>query len=142
MSDIKCPKCGSTQIHADKRGFKAGRAIAGTLIAGPLVGAASGAVGKNKITITCLACGNQFKPGEGSHLGGSSYSSSNSYPDGVTFVKQERANYKCSHCGKVSSFEETCYVEPLCASFTRKNGGKNSSKIASVKKSKQTLITT
>lgn len=60
MSDIKCPKCGSTQIHADKRGFKTGRAVAGTLIAWPFAGLAAGGAGQNKLRMTCLACGHRL----------------------------------------------------------------------------------
>lgn len=61
---IKCPKCGSTQIHADKKGFSTGKAVAGVVLAGG-IGLAAGAIGKDQIVITCLKCGNQFKPGEG-----------------------------------------------------------------------------
>lgn len=50
MSDeIKCPKCGSTQVHAGKRGWNIW----------------TGAIGSSKIVITCLKCGHKFKPGEG-----------------------------------------------------------------------------
>lgn len=45
---IKCPKCGSTQIHTDKKGFSTGKAVAGAIVAGPF-GLAAGAIGKNKI---------------------------------------------------------------------------------------------
>ena len=58
---VYCPKCYSTQITANKRGFSLGKAAAGTLIAG---GALLGAVGKNKIEITCLKCGNKWKAGK------------------------------------------------------------------------------
>ena len=54
---IKCPKCDSTQITAAKKGFSAGQAIAGGII--------GGAIGMNKIKITCLRCGNVFNPGDG-----------------------------------------------------------------------------
>lgn len=63
---IQCPKCYSKQIHVDKRGFKAGRAIAGGLITGNILAAAvSGGIGMNKIELTCLKCGHKFKLGEG-----------------------------------------------------------------------------
>lgn len=62
---IKCPKCNSTQIHVDKRGFKTGRAIAGGLLTGNiLVAAAAGGIGHDKIELTCLKCGCKFKIGE------------------------------------------------------------------------------
>jgi len=44
---IACPKCGATDIHAEKRGW----------------GFLTGLVGKNKIILTCLSCGKRFKPG-------------------------------------------------------------------------------
>jgi len=55
--EIKCPKCGSTQITANKKGYSVGQAVAGGLLVG--------AIGSNKIKITCLKCGNVFNPGEG-----------------------------------------------------------------------------
>lgn len=43
-----CPKCHSTSLHAEKRGWKA----------------TTGLLGSSKIVITCLNCGNKFKPGK------------------------------------------------------------------------------
>lgn len=60
---IKCPKCGSTQIHADKRGFSVGRAAVGT-IATLGVGVVAGAIGKDKIIINCLNCGHKWQAGK------------------------------------------------------------------------------
>jgi len=60
---IRCPKCGSDQITANKKGFGVGKAIAGDVLLGP-VGMLAGGVGRNKVLITCLSCGKQFKPGE------------------------------------------------------------------------------
>lgn len=50
MSDDKvtCPKCGSSQIHAEKRGWSVW----------------SGFIGANKIYLTCLKCGHKFEPGQ------------------------------------------------------------------------------
>jgi hypothetical protein len=50
MSDaqVTCIKCKSTQVHAEKRGWKA----------------TSGFLGSSKIMLTCLKCGHQFAPGE------------------------------------------------------------------------------
>ena len=61
---IKCPHCGSEQIHSDKKGFSTGKAVAGTLVGGVLIGAAVGAAGQNKIKLTCLKCGKQFNIGD------------------------------------------------------------------------------
>jgi DNA-directed RNA polymerase subunit RPC12/RpoP len=44
---IRCPKCGSKQIHADQRGWNL----------------AVGFLGSGKVVITCLRCGNRFGPG-------------------------------------------------------------------------------
>ncbi len=45
---VKCSKCGSTQVHAEKRGWRL----------------TTGFFGSSKIYITCLRCGNRFKPGD------------------------------------------------------------------------------
>lgn len=63
--NIKCPKCGSSQISANKKGFSAGKAVAGAVVAGG-IGLAVGGIGSDNVIITCLKCGNQFKPG--SHI--------------------------------------------------------------------------
>ena len=58
---VYCPKCYSTSLSANKKGFSFGKAAAGMLIAGgPLLGA----IGKNKIEITCLKCGYKWKAGK------------------------------------------------------------------------------
>jgi predicted Zn-ribbon and HTH transcriptional regulator len=46
---VKCPRCKSTQVHAEKRGWSLG----------------SGLIGSGAIRITCLKCGHKFKPGRG-----------------------------------------------------------------------------
>lgn len=62
---VCCPKCGSTQLTANKKGYSLGKAIAGGVITlTPIVGVATGLIGKNKIIITCLNCGKQFEPGK------------------------------------------------------------------------------
>lgn len=63
-NQIHCPKCNSTQITANKKGFSAGKAVAGAILTGG-IGLAAGAIGSGKVVITCLACGHQFKPGSG-----------------------------------------------------------------------------
>ena len=47
--NVKCPKCGSAQVHAEKRGWSF----------------STGMIGSGKIVLTCLKCGHKFKPGEG-----------------------------------------------------------------------------
>ena len=61
---IKCPKCGSTQLYTDKKGFSAGKAVGGAILTGG-IGLLAGFHGSKKVIITCLSCGNKFKPGEG-----------------------------------------------------------------------------
>lgn len=56
-NDVRCPKCLSKNISANKKGFSVGQAVAGGIV--------GGMIGSNKIQITCLSCGNIFKPGEG-----------------------------------------------------------------------------
>jgi DNA-directed RNA polymerase subunit RPC12/RpoP len=61
--EIRCPKCGSNQLAANKKGFSGKKAVAGAILTGG-IGLLAGTIGSNKIIITCLNCGNQFKPGE------------------------------------------------------------------------------
>lgn len=58
---IKCPKCHSTNLHVDKKGFSGGKALAGVITFG-MIGALAGTIGSNNIEITCLNCGNKFNP--------------------------------------------------------------------------------
>ena len=59
----KCPKCGSTSISADKKGFGVGKAVVGAAVAGP-IGLTLGNAGAKKVRITCLACGHQWMAGK------------------------------------------------------------------------------
>ena len=61
--EIKCPKCQSTQITADKKGFSGKQAVGGALLTGG-IGLLAGTIGSNKIKITCLSCGHKFNPGQ------------------------------------------------------------------------------
>lgn len=65
---VHCPKCGSTQITANKKGFSGTKAVAGAVITGG-IGLLAGTIGSNKIKITCLNCGKVFAPGEGLKAG-------------------------------------------------------------------------
>ncbi|MDQ6757465.1 MAG: hypothetical protein M3004_11075 [Bacteroidota bacterium] len=62
---LLCPKCGSDQLSANKKGFSGRKAVAGLIVTGIPGGAFAGTIGSNKIKITCLSCGNQFIPGQG-----------------------------------------------------------------------------
>jgi len=59
--EVLCPRCGSSQIAANQKGFGFGKAAIGVLLAGP-VGMLGGFVGSGKVKITCLKCGYQWKP--------------------------------------------------------------------------------
>jgi hypothetical protein len=61
---VTCPKCGSNQITANKKGFSGGKAVAGAVLTGG-IGLLAGTIGSSKVVCTCLACGNQFKAGQG-----------------------------------------------------------------------------
>ncbi len=61
---IHCPRCNSVQLTANQKGFSGGKAVAGVLLTGG-IGLLAGTIGSKKVTITCLSCGKQFKPGEG-----------------------------------------------------------------------------
>lgn len=59
---IKCPRCASTQISADKKGFGIGKAVIGVAFAGP-IGLVAGNMGAKKVRITCLKCGKSWNAG-------------------------------------------------------------------------------
>ncbi len=58
---VSCPVCHSTQITANKKGYSLGRGVAGGVLLGP-AGLLGGLIGSNKVVITCLKCGHQWKP--------------------------------------------------------------------------------
>ncbi len=69
-SMVKCPKCGSTSITGQKKGFgvvKGGLgAVAGIATGGlalAAIGAGAGNIGRKKIQCTCMNCGYKFKAG-------------------------------------------------------------------------------
>jgi rubredoxin len=61
---IRCPKCSSDKLTANKKGFSGGKAVIGGLLTGG-IGLTAGFIGSNKIQITCINCGHMFKPGQG-----------------------------------------------------------------------------
>ena len=63
MSEIKCPFCNSTQVSAAKKGFGLGKAAVGAFLVGG-VGLLAGAIGKNKVIVTCLNCGKTWEAGD------------------------------------------------------------------------------
>lgn len=63
-TEIRCPRCNSNQLTANKKGFSGAKAVGGAILTGG-IGLLAGTLGSNKVKITCLACGKEFKPGEG-----------------------------------------------------------------------------
>jgi len=60
-NNIKCPKCSSTQLYFDKKGFSGKKAVVGAVLTGG-IGLLAGTLGSNKVMASCLACGNKFSP--------------------------------------------------------------------------------
>ena len=60
---VYCPKCYSTNITSNKKGFGVGKAAVGAIATGG-IGLLAGGIGKNKIDITCLKCGHKWKAGK------------------------------------------------------------------------------
>lgn len=66
---LKCPRCGSTSITGQKKGYgvvkgAAGAAV-GAVVAAPLaiIGLGAGNIGRKKVLCTCMNCGHKFKAG-------------------------------------------------------------------------------
>lgn len=69
-SMIKCPKCGSTSITGQKKGYGVvkgglGAAALGAVTGGvgAIIGLGAGNIGRKKIQCTCMNCGYRFKAG-------------------------------------------------------------------------------
>lgn len=58
----RCPRCGSTQLAANKKGFGLGKAVAGGVLTGG-IGLLAGFIGSGKVLVTCIKCGKQWKAG-------------------------------------------------------------------------------
>lgn len=54
-----CPKCHSTSLSAQKKGFGIGKAVVGAALTGG-IGLVAGNIGAKKVRVTCLKCGHQF----------------------------------------------------------------------------------
>jgi len=55
-----CPKCLSTSLSAQKKGGSIVKGLVGGALLGP-VGLLAGGIGRNKIDMYCMKCGNKFK---------------------------------------------------------------------------------
>lgn len=67
---LKCPKCGSTSITGQKKGYGVvkgglGAAAIGAVTGpvGAIVGLGAGNIGRSKVKCTCMNCGYKFKAG-------------------------------------------------------------------------------
>lgn len=67
-SMAKCPRCGSTSLSGQKKGYGVVKGGLGALAlgamtggVGAIVGLGAGNIGRNKVKITCLNCGKRFK---------------------------------------------------------------------------------
>ena len=60
---VCCPKCLSTSITGDKKGFGVGKAVVGASMVGGL-GLMAGNIGAKKVRLTCMKCGYQWFAGK------------------------------------------------------------------------------
>lgn len=60
---VYCPKCLSTSVSANQKGFGLVRGALGAMV-GLDVGMIAGSIGSKKIICTCLKCGYQWKAGK------------------------------------------------------------------------------
>lgn len=59
----RCPKCKSTSITANKKGFSLVKGALGVATVG-VYGVVAAGHGKNKVIVTCLKCGHKWKAGK------------------------------------------------------------------------------
>jgi transcription elongation factor Elf1 len=57
---MKCPRCGSTSLSGNKKGYGIGKGLVGAALLGP-VGLIAGNMGAKKVIVTCMSCGYKFK---------------------------------------------------------------------------------
>lgn len=101
-----CPKCHSKELHAEKKGYSGGKALAGVVLTGG-IGLLAGTIGSKDIQITCLKCGKRFKAGEALSSLDIYKGKSNepiNLPNGINIHSREvftDFNYKCPLCNKI-----------------------------------------
>lgn len=57
---MKCPRCGSTSLSGNKKGYGVGKGVVGAALFGPL-GLVAGNIGSGRVTVTCMKCGYKFR---------------------------------------------------------------------------------
>jgi hypothetical protein len=62
--EISCPKCGSHQYFANKKGFSWGKAVGGAIVTGGVGGVLFGFHKSHKIRLSCLKCGYDWVAGK------------------------------------------------------------------------------
>lgn len=67
-SMAKCPRCGSTSLSGNKKGYGVVKGGLGALAlgamtggVGAIVGLGAGNIGRKKVIVTCMNCGRKFK---------------------------------------------------------------------------------
>lgn len=53
---MKCPRCGSTSLSGNKKGY----GVVGAALLGP-IGLVAGNIGSGKVMVTCMKCGYKFR---------------------------------------------------------------------------------
>lgn len=61
-NELRCPKCRSTNLSANKKGFGLGKAVGGGILLGG-IGLLGGFIGSGKVQVTCLKCGYKWNAG-------------------------------------------------------------------------------
>jgi len=62
-NEVKCPRCGSTSLSVNKKGIIFKKAEVGIVLTVG-VGILASEIESEKIMVTCLHCGKQFKAGK------------------------------------------------------------------------------
>ena len=64
----KCPKCGSTSLSGNKKGYGVVKGALGSVAlgamtggVGAIIGLGAGNIGRKKVYVTCMKCGKRFK---------------------------------------------------------------------------------
>lgn len=110
---VKCPKCGSYDLHSGKKGYSVKKGALGWILTGG-VGLIGGLIGANKIEITCLNCGHKFKPGEKVYYHPESQGTGACQLDEITRMSEDyllkkkintpkvNQKSKCANCGTLN----------------------------------------